>query len=137
MNFVKLAAFTDGASRGNPGQAGIGVIIYNDKNEAIRELSEYIGQTTNNVAEYTAAIRALETGLELGGVEITIYTDSELLTKQILGQYKVKNEGLIPLYRQIMNLKGEYDSFQIVHVAREKNKVADKLANQGIDKHLK
>ncbi len=134
---MKLAAFTDGASRGNPGQAGIGVIIYNDKNEAIRELSEYIGQTTNNVAEYTAAIRALETGLELGGVEITIYTDSELLTKQILGQYKVKNEGLIPLYRQIMNLKGEYDSFQIVHVAREKNKVADKLANQGIDKHLK
>lgn len=129
---MKLTAFTDGASRGNPGKAGIGVVIYNQE-EIIAELSEYIGEATNNVAEYTAVIRALETGLELGGVEYTIYTDSELLTKQILGEYKVKNEGLIPLYKQVLNLKAEYDKFQIVHIPRAKNKLADKLANKGID----
>lgn len=128
-----LTAFTDGASRGNPGKAGIGVVIYNDKEEIVAELSEYIGEATNNVAEYTAFIRALEKGLELGGVEISLYTDSELLTKQVLGQYAVKNEGLIPLYKQVVNLKGEYDKFQVTHVPREKNKVADKLANKAID----
>lgn len=128
-----LTAFTDGASRGNPGQAGIGVVIYNDKDEVVAELSEYIGEATNNVAEYTAVIRALEKGLELGGVEISLYTDSELLAKQVKGEYKVKNEGLIPLYKQVVNLKGEYDKFVVTHVPRAKNKVADGLANQAID----
>ncbi|MDW7675663.1 MAG: ribonuclease HI family protein [Bacillota bacterium] len=134
---MKLTAYTDGASRGNPGNAGIGAVIYNEKEEIIAELSEYIGESTNNVAEYTAVIRALETGLELGGVEITLYTDSELLTKQILGSYKVRNEGLIPLYKQVLNLKAEYDKFAVVHVKREFNKLADKLANQAVDKATK
>lgn len=130
---MKLIAYTDGASRGNPGQAGIGVVIYNEKKEVLIELREYIGEATNNVAEYTAVIRALEAGLDLGGVDLSIFTDSELLTKQILGQYKVKNKGLLPLYQQVLNLKAEYDTFTITHVKREFNKEADKLANQGID----
>jgi ribonuclease HI len=134
---VILTAYADGASRGNPGQAGIGVVFYNDKDEVVAELSEYIGEATNNAAEYTAVIRALEKGLELGGVEISLFTDSELLAKQINGEYAVKNEGLIPLYKQVINLKGEFDKFQVTHVPREQNKAADSLANQAIDKHKK
>jgi ribonuclease HI len=134
---VILIAYTDGASRGNPGQAGIGVVFFNDKEEVVAELSEYIGEATNNVAEYTAVIRALEKGLELGGVEISLFTDSELLAKQVNGEYAVRNEGLIPLYKQVINLKGEFDKFKVTHVPREKNKIADSLANQAIDKHKK
>ncbi|MGF7186795.1 ribonuclease HI [Desulfitispora alkaliphila] len=130
---MKITAYTDGASRGNPGKAGIGVLLLDENESVLKELSEFIGDATNNVAEYTAVIRALEVGLELGGIEFKLYTDSELLTKQIKGEYKVKNEGLIPLYQQVLNLKKEYDKFDVEHIRREYNKEADKLANQGID----
>jgi len=129
----KLLVYSDGASRGNPGEAGIGYVIKNQKGEVIKEVSDYLGRATNNVAEYTALIRALQDGLKLGGKEVEVYVDSELLVKQIKGEYRVKNKGLIPLYNQVMSLIDKFDKFVIVHVPREQNKEADRLANDGIE----
>ncbi|MHB8170910.1 MAG: reverse transcriptase-like protein [Thermincolia bacterium] len=128
-----LKVFTDGASRGNPGEAGIGVAIYGQDSEILVEIGEYIGVATNNVAEYTAMIRGLQAAKKLGGGKVEIYADSELMIKQMKGLYKVKNEGLQPLYRQAQALCQELDGCTFTHVPREKNKRADALANKGID----
>lgn len=130
---MKLVMHTDGASRGNPGDAGIGVLIEDTQGGVLVEIREHIGQTTNNVAEYSALIRALEEGLRLGGTEAEVYCDSELMVKQLKGEYRVKNEGLLPLFRQVIQLKNQYRRFTINHVPREENKRADQLANLGID----
>jgi ribonuclease HI len=131
-NSKELIIFTDGGSRGNPGPAGIGVAIYENET-LIGQIGEYIGETTNNIAEYKALIRGLEECQRLGVLRVRAYADSELLVKQINGQYKVKNEGLIPLFHEIQFLKVGFDRFEISHIAREKNKVADALANEGMD----
>ncbi len=124
--------FADGGSRGNPGPAGCGaVIIAND--ETIAEISQYLGNTTNNVAEYTGLVLALERAKELGIPNIEVWMDSELVVKQINGQYKVKHPGLIPLYQKAKALAITFKSFKIGHVRREMNKLADKLANQAMD----
>lgn len=130
---LELTLFTDGGSRGNPGPAGIGAAIYHD-GALIGEIGEYIGETTNNIAEYKALIRGLEECQRLGGVRIKAFADSELLVKQINGQYKVKNAGLIPLFQEVQWLTRHFEKFTIEHVLREKNKVADALANKGMDK---
>ncbi len=120
--------FCDGASRGNPGDAGIGcLIIYNGKEIKI---SEYIGKTTNNVAEYTALIRGLEESLKLGITEIEIFSDSELLVLQLKGVYKVRNQKLIPLYMRVLELLNQFKKYQILHIYREENTVADELAKE-------
>jgi len=125
---------TDGASRGNPGKAGIGVVIYDkDKKDVLVEIAEYIGETTNNVAEYKALIRALEEAQKLACKKISIYTDSDLLVKQFNGIYRVKHENLQPLFAQVKNLTGNFEQVKVEHVRREYNKEADKLANKGID----
>lgn len=129
----KMKIYTDGASRGNPGHAGIGAIIYDENNEIIAEISRYLGETTNNVAEYTAMVTALEQAKALGATEVAVFTDSELLVKQVQGEYKVRNQGLIPLYLQVKALIREFTRFSLTHVPREQNREADKLANQGID----
>jgi ribonuclease HI len=115
----ELIIFTDGGSRGNPGPAGNGVAIYENET-LIGEIGEYIGETTNNIAEYKALIRGLEECQRLGVTRLRSYADSELLVKQINGQYKVKNEGLIPLFHEIQFLKAGFDRFEISHVARVK-----------------
>ncbi|MEW6661560.1 MAG: ribonuclease HI family protein [Bacillota bacterium] len=130
---MHLVIYTDGASRGNPGDAGIGVLIMDIEGQVLLEIAEYLGQATNNIAEYTALIRGLEEGLRIGGTEVLVYCDSELMVKQLNGLYRVKNEGLIPLFRQVFQLRQKYRKFTIVHVPREKNKRADQLANLGID----
>ncbi|NLL19716.1 MAG: ribonuclease HI family protein [Clostridia bacterium] len=130
---MKLVIYTDGAARGNPGPAGIGVVIQNDKGEVIQEISGFLGQATNNVAEYTALTTALEKAVALNAQEVQLFTDSELIVKQIKGEYRVKNEGLKPLYQKAKGLIQQLGSFTITHVPREKNKEADRLANQGID----
>jgi ribonuclease HI len=129
----RLKIYTDGASRGNPGEAGAGVVILNEKNESIRELSRYLGQATNNVAEYQGLLLSLEKASELGAEEVDIFSDSELLTRQVNGIYKVKNEKLKPLYQKVLELRKNFKKFSITHIAREKNKAADKLANKAID----
>ena len=124
--------FCDGASSGNPGNAGIGVVInLNDGCPACR-LSEYIGIATNNVAEYTAFIRALEEARSLGIKRVKVFLDSELVVKQINGLYKVKNINLMPLWIMAKKLLAEFDSFSVVHVKREMNKEADALATKAV-----
>lgn len=132
----KRIAYTDGASRGNPGIAGIGVLITDDEGNTIKEISEHIGDTTNNIAEYTALITALREVFEMCAEVVEVYSDSELMVRQINGVYRVKNEGLKPLYGEAKSLIGKFKSFKIEHIKREFNKVADELANKGIDAEL-
>ena len=127
-----LLAWTDGGARGNPGPAGIGGVIKSEGGELVAEVSEYLGEATNNVAEYTALIRTVERCRELGAKRLRLFLDSELVVKQVKGVYKVKNPGLKPLHAQahraLAGLK-----FDISYVPREENKEADALANQAMD----
>jgi len=131
---MKLSAHTDGASKGNPGPAAIGFTIEKD-GYVLEEFCEYIGETTNNIAEYRAFISVLSRMKELGGADITVYTDSELAARQINGIYRVKNQGLKPLYKEVMALLAEFNSYRITHVTRDKNTAADNLANKAIREH--
>lgn len=133
MDIKEAVMYSDGGSRGNPGIAGIGVSIQDKDGNVIREIRQYIGEQTNNVAEYKALSRGLEAALDLGIEKITCYLDSELVVKQIKGEYKVKNERMIPMYNMVMPLVKEFESFSIVHVRRELNKRADQLANEAMD----
>ncbi|HHX22806.1 MAG TPA: ribonuclease HI family protein [Thermoanaerobacterales bacterium] len=132
----KVIAYVDGASRGNPGNAGIGIVFINEQNNVVKEISDYIGQTTNNIAEYTAMVTALKEALEMNFEEIEVISDSELIVKQINGEYQVKNKGLKPLYKEACQLLKEFKKYTVRHVKRERNKEADKLANRGIDEAL-
>ena len=131
--------FSDGGARGNPGPAGIGVVIRDDGQ--IHEISEYIGQATNNQAEYQAVIKALDWisgNIKETDFNIEFFLDSQLVVEQLNGRYKLKNEGLKPLFWQIRELiikLGGRVSFN--YIPREKNKEADKLVNLAIDRHLK
>jgi len=124
---------TDGGARGNPGIAGIGIVIEDKDGNSIREISQYIGEQTNNMAEYKALSRGLEAALDLGIKKITCYLDSELVVKQLKGEYRVKNERIISMYNMVMPLIKEFDDFKVIHVKRELNKKADKLVNEAID----
>lgn len=128
--------WTDGAARGNPGPAGIGFVIKDTGLTTTKEYSEFIGVATNNVAEYKALISCLKyvTSQELVK-RINIFMDSELVVKQIRGEYKVKNQGLIPLHREAMQLLSRLD-YRISNIDRSKNKEADRLANEAIDNHF-
>ena len=128
-----ISLYTDGASRGNPGQAGAGFVILNAQNEEIASGSSYLGQCTNNVAEYQALILGLKEAGKTGNRQINIFLDSQLIVRQIQGEYKVNNVGLKPLFTEVLGLLDQFDSFRISHVPRDRNKRADELANQGID----
>lgn len=130
----ELHLYTDGASRGNPGQAAIGVVITEPGGELVEEISEAIGLATNNVAEYTALIRGLERALELGAGAVQVFSDSELMVRQLQGAYKVRNEGLIPLYEQAKRLLSRFAEAAVTHIPREQNSRADELANRALDK---
>lgn len=132
-NFAVI--FADGGSRGNPGPAGAGAIVKRGTadGETVAECSEYIGRETNNVAEYSALILGLKKALELGFTEVEVRMDSELVVKQVKGDYKVKNETLEGFYMEAIFLAGKFKRFKISHVHREQNKEADKLANAAMD----
>ncbi|MCM8763664.1 MAG: ribonuclease HI family protein [Candidatus Omnitrophica bacterium] len=132
MRIKKVEIFTDGASWGNPGKAGIGVIICGDNKKIIKEFGKYIGEATNNVAEYMALLYGLEESLNLGVEAIKINLDSELLAKQIKGEYKVKEPHLRMLFEQLAVLCKKFKKIELKNIPREKNKKADKLANQAI-----
>ena len=131
--YAEIVAHTDGGARGNPGPAGIGVHITSSSGKTIDEIAEAIGHATNNVAEYTAVIRALERSLELGAKRVTIKADSLLVVEQLKGVYKVKHAGLKPLHAQARALVAQFDSVTFEHVRRERNKKADALVNIAID----
>lgn len=132
----RLIINTDGAARGNPGPAGIGVVIKNEKGEVVREIYEYIGETTNNQAEYRALLAAIKAAVELKAEVVGLFADSELMVSQVKGLYKVKNEGLKPLFDEARLLLRNFKVCNIEYLPREKNREADKLANKAIDEHF-
>lgn len=125
--------FTDGASRGNPGQAGAGAVLLTDDGRELATCSVYLGTCTNNVAEYKALLIGLDEVLRQGCAEVAVSLDSELIVRQIQGRYKVKNETLLPLFQQVQARLGRMKTWSIAHVPRAQNARADQLANQGID----
>jgi ribonuclease HI len=129
-----LIAYTDGGARGNPGPAGFGVYITDQDGSRVVELSEYLGQQTNNFAEYSALVAALDWALRNGHGAIQVVSDSELMVKQLRGIYKVRNENLLPLYEKAQSLIRQLNWFEIKHVLREQNREADRLANDAMDK---
>jgi ribonuclease HI len=131
---MPIEIYTDGAARGNPGPAGIGVVIRNDE-EVLLEVADYIGETTNNIAEYTALIRGLEEAIDMDAKQARVFCDSELIVKQVNGEYRVKNEGLAPLYNNVKALTHKFKKLEIFYISRDNNKAADSLANRGIDEH--
>ncbi len=134
---MRLKIYSDGACSGNPGPAGIGVVIHKD-GEVVKEISKYIGEATNNIAEYTAVIYAAQEALIMRADEVALFTDSELVYNQLSGYYKVKDSKIKPLFDQIQHLAGGFKKFYITHVLRDKNKDADKLARKAIkDKQAK
>ena len=127
----------DGAARGNPGAAGCGAAIYDETGAIVKKLSRYLGHATNNVAEYEGLLMGLEALIQLGRRRIRVQSDSQLLVRQLNGRYRVKDEKLKRLFERAMTLLRQFDSVEILHVPRELNKLADRLANQGIDDALK
>jgi len=131
----ELEIYIDGASGGNPGPAGIGVIL-TQNGEVIKNMSVHLGTQTNNVAEYMALIFGLQEALILGVSTVKIYTDSQLLCRQINKEYKIKSSNLIGLYYQVQHLLSAFRSTEIKYISRDKNKGADKLAKKAIkEKH--
>lgn len=134
-----LTLYTDGAARGNPGPAGAGWVICDAEGQALVENKKYLGELTNNQAEYQALLLGLETVQKFSRIEevkLKICADSELLVKQIQGEYKVKNEGLRPLFRQALLTLSKFREYTIKYVPREANEAADQLANAAIDEHF-
>lgn len=129
-----VVANCDGGSRGNPGPAGYGVYIRDAAGNVIAELSEFLGQKTNNYAEYSALLAALEYALQHDHRRLRVIADSELMVKQIKGQYKVNSTELRPLYEEAKRRIAKLEGFQIQHVLREKNRHADRLANLAMDR---
>ena len=130
---MRFVIHADGVSRGNPGLAAIGATIKDERGKLVASLSQRIGRTTNNQAEYRALIAALKKALELGGTEAGIYLDSELVVKQVTGRYRVKNQALKPLHSEVKSLLIQLHTFKITHVPRSQNKEADKLANDSFN----
>ncbi len=135
----KLPAFfihADGASRGNPGEAGAGAVLADARGRTIKELKCFLGMATNNVAEYRAAILALERALELGAGSVSLHLDSELVVRQLRGEYKVRESHLKPLHEKALTLLHQFDRYEIISVPREDNRRADQLANEAIDQKI-
>lgn len=132
---MKLIIHTDGGARGNPGPSGIGAVLADEKRKVLKEISEYIGEATNNQAEYKALISGLEGAKKLEATEVSVFMDSELIVKQIKQEYRVRDKDLAPLFVKAWNLLHGFKKYTIHHVPREKNQHADELVNKAIDSH--
>lgn len=132
----ELIIHTDGASRGNPGKAGIGVAIFDKEYHLIEEACRFIGETTNNIAEYQAMILAAQKAIACHARKVIFKTDSELLVRQINGVYRVKSSNILSLYRELLELLKKIPAWEIQHVRREENVIADTLANRGVDSSM-
>jgi probable phosphoglycerate mutase len=128
-------AHIDGGARGNPGPAAYGVVVRSADGKVLAELSKYLGAQTNNYAEYSGLLAALEYGQQQGLATLKVFSDSELLVKQIKGQYKVSSPSLRPLFDQAKKMIGYFQHFSIQHVFREQNRDADRLVNKVLDQH--
>jgi len=125
----KIKIFTDGGSRGNPGPAAVGVVFQDQHKQIIHEFSEYIGHTTNGQAEYQAIILGLKKAKSLKYRKADVFMDSQFIVEQLNGRYKIKEEGIIPLFIKAWNLRLDFDEIKIHYIPREKNQEADKLVN--------
>jgi probable phosphoglycerate mutase len=134
--FDGIVAYCDGGSRGNPGPAGFGVYIQDSAGRVLAELSEYLGTRTNNFAEYSALLAALEFAIINGHRSLRVISDSELMVKQMKGQYRVNSPELRPMYDEAKRRVSKVEHFQIQHVLREKNRHADRLANLAMDRGM-
>jgi ribonuclease HI len=132
MTLKKVVIRSDGVSRGNPGPAAIGAIIRDERGRLLASISQPIGRATNNQAEYRAIIAALEKALALGARQVELNSDSELMVRQIKGQYRVRKEALRPLYQRVKELQSRLEGFTIKHIPRQQNREADKLANAAL-----
>ncbi len=132
----RLILYIDGASRGNPGRAAAGIWITNGEGEKISEVSRYLGHKTNNEAEYWALLLGLKEAKRLGGEALQIFTDSELVERQIKGVYRVKDLNLKALHKTVIENLKTFSSFEIESIPREENKEADRLANQAIQRRI-
>lgn len=134
----RLLIYTDGASRNNPGEASVGVVIKNETGATLETISLYIGIATNNVAEYSALIEALKAAQKMNPPQVDLYLDSQLVVRQMKGEYKIKNAGLLPLFQEAQALVRKFPlgKVRFHHIPREENKEADALANEAIDKHF-
>ena len=133
MKIDKAILYTDGASRGNPGPAAIGVVIKDGQGRVLGKISRRLGITTNNQAEYKAVIAALEEAARLGLTNVDVKADSELVVKQVSGRYRVKNAALKPLYNRVRELQASFQSFAISYIPRRQNAEADRLCNAALD----
>ena len=133
----KTIVYADGGSRNNPGPSALGVVVADDKGKILKEYSRYLGEATNNQAEYEAVIFALQKAKQLKIKNIELRTDSELIGKQPLGKYKIKNPDLQPLFIKAWNLRLDFEKVDIKIIPREQNKKADKLVNQELDSRNK
>jgi ribonuclease HI len=131
---MRLVLYVDGASRGNPGAASIGASLQKPNGDEVDSISEAIGITTNNEAEYRALVAGLTCALEMGCTEIEVRADSQLIVRQVMGQYKVKHPNLKEFWREALVLKDRFKRFSIHHIPREENSRADELANQALDR---
>lgn len=133
---MKLTLYTDGGARGNPGPAATGVVIKNQDGETIRNFGTYLGRQTNNFAEYSAAIEALETAFQLGADEVELLLDSKLVAEQLNGNWKVKHPEIQKLFLKAWNATQKFKRVSIKHIVREKNKEADAEVNNILDTHV-
>jgi len=136
MNMKSVYINCDGASRGNPGRAAIGIQIKGeDKKTVLKQHSEYVGKATNNVAEYLAVLKSLDIAKKFTNQNVFVYSDSELLVRQMNGRYKVKNKNLKELFDQVQKLQNSFQKVVFTHVRREYNVIADQLANEALDRY--
>ena len=134
---MKVIVHVDGGARGNPGPAGFGALIQDAEGRVLAELSEFLGIQTNNFAEYSGLLATLDFALGHGYQRLRVISDSELMVKQVQGKYKVKSPGLRPLYEQAKQKIARLEGFEIVHALRHKNKDADRLANDAMDRGMR
>ena len=132
-----ITAHCDGGARGNPGPAGFGAVVQDANGAVLASLSEFLGIQTNNVAEYSGLLGVLDYALTHGHSRLRVVSDSELMVKQILGKYQVKSPGLRPLYEQARKKIAQLEKFEITHALRHKNKDADRLANDAMDRGMR
>jgi ribonuclease HI len=134
---MKLIIYSDGGARGNPGPAAYGVVIFNEAGQVVVKLKKYLGVLTNNQAEYEGVAAGLEKAAALRASEIDVYVDSELIAKQLQGEYKIKNAALRLLAAKVLALTNKFTQVRFRHISRENNKLADRLVNEALDEAVK
>ena len=132
----RVSVFSDGAARGNPGPAGAGAVVLDGRGRVVARVGKFLGRQTNNVAEYQGVLIGLRRALQLGAREVDVRADSQLMIRQLDGSYKVKNAGLLPLFKEAKELLRKFDKVTLRHVPREDNGLADEMSNRAIDEEL-